>query len=172
MPSRFPFLKSKTDPYGLIEQFGIAVTVDPESDPSETASGSWFGVTLDDSPNAFVFTYSDDNTTNQPDRITGHGTITNAYAQGKLLYTAYDWVLTSLKIDVATKTGEVEGAVRLKGHCDLCVNNPTTHNGRHWFHYVIVKVGRDWLIKEWTLRKEKKPMAPPDPLGEFVESLF
>jgi len=172
MPSRFPFLKSKTDPYGVIEQFGIAVTIPPESDPSETAERSWFGTTLDDTAGAFVFTYSDDNTTSMPDRITGHGTITRAYAQGKLLYTAYDWAITSLRIDLAAKTGAVEGSVRLKGHCDLCVNNPPRHDGRHLFTYALAQVGKDWLIKEWTLRKEKKPAPVPDPLGDFLDARF
>jgi hypothetical protein len=172
MPSRFPFLKSKTDPYGLIEQFGIAVTVDPASDASESADRSWFGTTLDNNPGAFIMTYSDDNTGITPDKITGHKTVTDAYAQGKLLYTAYDWGVTSLKIDVTAKTGEVEGSVRLKGHCDLFVNNPKNHNGRHFFRYAIVQVGKDWLIKEWSLRKEKKPPVSPDPLDDFLNALF
>lgn len=172
MPSRFPFLKSKTDPYGLIEQFGIAVTVEPDSDPSETADRSWFGVTLlNDAGSPFVFTYTgEDGTTT--DTVTGHDNITKAYAEGKLLYTAYDWGITSLTIDVATKTGDVRGSARLKGHCDVFVNNPKQHKGRHFFRYAIVQVGKEWLIKEWSLRKEKNPTVGPDRLGEFLESLF
>jgi len=171
MPNRFPFLKSKTDPYGLVEQFGIAVTVDPESDPAETGDRSWFGRTIDASSGAFVMTYSDDNTGNPEDVIKGHDTITDAYAAGKLIYTAYDWGLTSMRVDVTAGTGEVEGHVRLKGRCDLFVNNPKKHKGRHFFRYVIVQVGKEWLIKEWSLRKERRA-AGPDPLDNFLDALL
>lgn len=174
MPGRFPFLKSKTDPYGVIEQFGIAVTVDPESDPSsdptDATDRSWFGRTLlADAGTVFKYTGEDGTTT---DTVTGHDTLIKAYADGKLLCTAYDWGLTTLKIDVAAKTGEVEGGVRLKGRCDLFVNNDKKFKGRHLFRYAIVQVGKEWLIKEWTLRKEKKPTVLPDPLGEFLDALF
>jgi hypothetical protein len=170
MPNRFPFLKSKTDPYGLIEQFGIAVTVAPESDSAETGPVSWFGRTLHNDAGT-IFTYTGEDGTTK-DTVAGHDNITKAYAEGKLLYTAYDWGITLLKIDIAAKTGEVEGAVKLKGHCDLFVNNPKEHKGRHFFRYAIVQVGKDWLIKEWSLRKEKGTKAGTDPLDEFINAPF
>lgn len=183
MPSRFPFLKSKTEPYGLIEQFGIAVTIDSESDPSDNPDDatdrSWFGATLfnglehaADKKDVFVFSYTNEDGT-KTDTIPGYKITTQAYADGRLLCTAYDWGLTSLKIDTEAKTGEVEGGVRLKGHCDLFVNNKPKFRGRHLFRYAIVQVGKEWLIKEWSLKKEKKKKAnEPDPLGEFLDALL
>lgn len=168
MPSRFPFLKSQTDAYGLIEQFGIAVTVDPDSDPAAAASNSWFGRLLD--PNAASLTYT--GATGTPDTIAGYTNLTNAYGKGDLRYTAYDWRITLLKLDLTAMTGEVEGAVTIKGKCKTCTNN-ADHGGEHTFRYVIVRdASKNWRIKEWTLKKITTTPGVPNPLVEFLRENF
>jgi hypothetical protein len=164
MPSRFPFLKSKRDPYGLVEQFGIAVTIDPANDGSENVAFSWFGTTLD--KDAFVLNYTgDDGVKDSP--ISGHKTITEAYAKKDFSYTAYDWRLTSLSIDDTLAKGTVQGLVSIKGSCKLCDKHPT-HDGLHRFQYDIIKGADGWLIKEWTLVKQKKPTGVVNPLVDFL----
>lgn len=144
----FPFLKSRAIPYGAVEQFGMAVTVDPDTDGSPDPSFSWFGRTLD--TNSFVMSYT---ANGQTDYIRGHASITVAYARKELRYTAYDWKLTSLSIDDAAGTGDVAGTVNIKGRCAGCTQNPN-HEGAHRFQYKIFKgADNNWRVREWKLEK-------------------
>jgi hypothetical protein len=166
MPSRFPFLKSKRDPYGLVEQFGIAVTIDPETDGSPDAAFSWFGTTLEP-VNTFTMTYTGED--GKKDTVSGHKAITYAYSLGEFRYQAYDWKITLLQIDPAANTGVVEGTVSIKGRCDLCTNNPV-HRGDHSFKYIIARAGakEDWLVRAWSLEKLKTAMGVVNPLVNFL----
>lgn len=167
MPNRFPYLKSQSDPLGLVEQLGAAATVDPQTDPSLTADRSWFGRMLE--TGGFSMIYTGD--TGLVDTISSHKDITDAYVQNKFIYTAYDWELTSLSINLTAKTGVVQGGVRLKGRCDLFTKNKPEHSGDHTFEYQIAR-GTDgkWRVTKWLLTKPTMPAGGGNtPLSEFLD---
>jgi hypothetical protein len=167
MPNKFPFLKTITEPYGLIEQLSFAVTQDPDEDRSFTAENSWFGRLLLNDP-AFRWEYFDDSGVSLV-QLTTSKDLAEAYHSGRLRYTSYDWEIETMTITNRT-TGRVTGAVNIKGDFTQAVGGALiSHRATHSFELEIVK-GNDekWRLKQWILRRKPLPSGTP-PTAPFSE---
>lgn len=148
MSHKYPFLKSSSDPYGLLEQLGVALTIDPREDASLTGDSSWFGKLL---ANDFTWEYQGDNTNERLDRQQFVGNYFNSHTR----FTAYNWECYSLSIPegAAGTTGSLAGEVDVKvTQCAAC-NGSNEHNGLHRFECSIVKVNGKWKVNRWILAR-------------------
>lgn len=167
MRDKFPFLKSTAYPLGLLEQFGVAVTMDPKEDRALTALDSWFGGGLITPDGTWTFN------TEAP---VSNKELAEAYLSGDFRYTAYDWEIVSLKVDNYGGEGEVTGNVQVKGRFrrrdekgDFQDRDDT---GKYSFTYRILKKDGKWRVNEWVLEKTNGGIELSKPSREsFLSSL-
>jgi hypothetical protein len=160
MINKFPHLRSSTDPYGLMEQLAVAITIDPATDGTDrdTAADttatlnfefSWFGGIMGD---PFTWNYYDSGgalkeTADRP-------TFFRHYATGKVRFTAYEWEYTKIEINPMAGTGVVEGTAIVKAACQLPPASGGAvqahrHDGSHGFTCEIVMHP---TLKKWKIR--------------------
>src|SRR5262249_37645754 len=88
--NKFPYLKSTSDPMGLLEQLSVAITLRPLHDGAAAAIPTWFGRLLSESA-SFVWSYEGSHDSFQYDRAQ----VAEAYFSNQLRYTAFDWDTSS-----------------------------------------------------------------------------
>lgn len=169
MPHKYPYLRSSVTPFGLMEQLGIAFTMDPveEGTPPGQRNSSWFGRLLSD--NNFTFDYI--NSTAPRESFNKTQMVTHYFTK-HFDYAAYDWECLALRITRqagGAEVGVIEGEVDIKvRHCNVCAG-ANAHDGEFDFIYEIERpnANSSWKVKKWTLTR-KTGAAPPSPKITFV----
>jgi hypothetical protein len=156
MIGKFQHLRSSTDPYGLMEQLAVAITVDPLSDGTDSTGASlnfsWFGGLM---ANPFTWAYYDRVGTLQ--ETADRPTFFRYYAARKVRFTAYEWEYTKIEKNSAAGTGVVEGTVWVKAKCELPAGAAQhDHLGEHSFLCEITINPNDnkWKVSKLTLKQK------------------
>jgi hypothetical protein len=144
MANQFPYLKSASEPLGVVEQIAAAVTLNPNEDAASAAPITWFGRML--APDPFVWQYCGQNEA----RVEGREIFAKCYFDQTLRYTAYDYTPYSL-ILLDENTALAQGVVNIKGRFIPPGGAEVFHLGLHRFLYFIVKVEERWRLKKWVL---------------------
>ena len=154
MPIKFPNLKSTTEPLGLVEHLGAAITLDPDDDAPTDAMQSWFGRLLNKDDFTWIRIGDEER-----DELRSSKELAEMYFSKKLCYTVYDSTCLHLVCDKGS-SGIVQGEALIKGKLGDAV-----HNGRYYFGYLIVNLGSQvtagsettlhdrWKVKRWVLYK-------------------
>ena len=154
MPIKFPHLKHNSDPLGLIEQIGAAVTVHPREDAARFGPFSWFGRLLSDDEFTWKLENKDGSTKDgkKVDLIKAY------FDDDQVLYQVYDWSLTSLNIN--DDQGTATGIVRLKGKNELCTDKSLSGDYEFSYKFKQERVTNEraeqqfiWRMTEWTLKE-------------------
>src|SRR5262245_13945169 len=109
MAKKFPYLKSTSEPLGVVEQIAAAVTMHPDEDSADTTAVTteltWFGSMLVPdtpgttlSPDRFVWKYY--NSAGDLTEVSGSTNFENLYKDTILRYTAYDHTTEILQTQV------------------------------------------------------------------------
>jgi hypothetical protein len=147
MANQFPYLKSASEPLGVVEQIAAALTMHPDEDPEfRNAEYTWFGRML--AADGFVWSYSNGEE-GEVVKVEGRPAFANYYYNQTLSYTLYDHTslsLTPLPLD--SNLAVVQGKVTIKGKY-----NNDEHKGDHYFRYLIKKEADKWRVQKWFLYK-------------------
>ena len=146
MANKFPYLKSTSEPLGVVEQIAAAVTMHPDEDAAlaDEAEYSWFGRML--AEENFVWQYFGVNGEKE-EEVQCKKEFAGSYFNQTLRYTAYDHTTFSL-ISFPGDYTVVQGKVMIKGWY-----NKAEHSGDHHFLYFIKKEEERWRVQKWVLRK-------------------
>lgn len=164
MPSKFPFLKSSTEPYGLLEQLGVAITLNPAEDAALAGNGpgSWFGRLLEEQDFLWLLQEADGS---EVERVEDRNRLAESYLSQDFRYTAFDWDL--LFLELADNQGVLRGKVDLKGRSNLS-GSELKHEGEHTFECHIVKRGDKWRAQRIVITRQAQRRDPPRSLSEVI----
>ena len=146
MANQYPYLKSASEPLGVVEQIAAAVTMNPDEDAAYAALITWFGRLL--APDPVVWQYCGQNEA----MVEGREELAKCYFDQTLRYTAYDHTTYSL-ILLDENTALAQGVVNIKGRFIPPGRNEVRHLGLHRFLYLIEKVEERWRLKKWVLEQ-------------------
>jgi hypothetical protein len=163
MPSKFPFLKSSTEPYGLLEQLGVAITLNPAEDAAQSGPGSWFGRLLEERDFLWLFQTADGR---EIERVEDREQLAESYLSENFRFTVFDWELLLLRI--TDDQGVLQGEVDLKGRSNLS-GVEIRHDGQHTFECDIVRGdGQKWRVKRIVITEQGQRRDPARALSEVI----
>jgi len=146
MANKFPYLKSTSEPLGVVEQIAAAVTTNPEEDAACAAAVTWFGRML--AEDNFVWQYFGEK---EEKVVRDKHEFAELYFNQILRYTAYDHTSYSLTPVGNGNYAVAQGEVEIKGqYCNA------EHRGPHYFSYRLKKEEKGWRVQRWVLIKLKR----------------